>query len=397
VHDAVKRRGSAELLIEEIAADVDRLVPAPRRPRSSWTARELLEHDFPEPRYAVPGLIAEGLNLLAGAPKLGKSWLALNVAAAVAYGGVALERLAVDRGEALYLALEDPPRRLKRRLELILGGEPAPDALYFETAWPKLLDGGCERLDEWLKGHPACRLVVVDVFANVRGVVNDGNVNRYDADYAAMNMLKTLADQHAVALLVVHHTRKQSADDYVDVVSGTHGLAGAADAVLVLSRSRGSADATLQLTGRDVEEAAYAMEFTPGKGAWRLLEGPAVEYELGETRRRILAHLRERGPATPKAIAEAVGIDHENAKKVCQRMARAGQTETDGSGVYSYLSPTSPLSPEGQKGLKGQASPAPGDDMYPVLIANAFRDGHVTENEAWERYRLHESVAGLSG
>jgi hypothetical protein len=94
--------------------------------RSSWTARGLLEHEFPEQRYAVPGLISEGLNLLVGAPKLGKSWLAMNVAAAVAFGGVALDKINVTRGEALYLALEDPPRRLQRRLRLVLSGRRRP-------------------------------------------------------------------------------------------------------------------------------------------------------------------------------------------------------------------------------------------------------------------------------
>jgi hypothetical protein len=324
--------------------------------RSSWTAKDLLNHEFPEIRYAVPGIIAEGLNLLAGAPKLGKSWLALNVAAAVAYGGLALDKVGVDKGEALYLALEDPPRRLKRRLKLVLNDDGPPDGLYFETAWPRLLEGGCERLSEWLDEHPVCRIVVIDVFAKVRGLTRNGNVDRYEADYAAMSSLKVLADRHAVAFLVVHHTRKASADDYVDAVSGTHGLAGAADAVLVLQRLRGSADAKLLITGRDVEEAEYAMEFLPAKGSWALLEGPALEYELGETRRRILAHLRENGAATPKVIAEALRLDHENVKKACQRMANDEQVATDGSGAYSYLSLVSPVSPEGQQGHEGQAA-----------------------------------------
>jgi AAA domain len=178
--------------------------------RSSWTAKDLLQHRFPEPRYAVPGLLAEGLNLLAGSPKLGKSWFALNTAAAIAFGGTALDKISVEQGETLYLALEDPPRRLQSRLRLILGPDPAPEGLFFETVWPQLLDGGCEQLGEWLGEHPNCRLVVVDVFAKVRGLVN-GNVNRYEADYAAMASLKLLADRHGVAILVVHHTRKASA------------------------------------------------------------------------------------------------------------------------------------------------------------------------------------------
>jgi Winged helix-turn-helix DNA-binding len=126
-------------------------------------------------------------------------------------------------------------------------------------------------------------------------------------------------------------------------VSGTHGLAGAADAVLVLSRSRGSADAKLHITGRDVEEAEYAMQFNAAGGTWSLLEGPAEEYELGDTRRRILAHLRDKGPATPKTLAEALGIEHNAAKQACSRMARDGQLGTDGSGLYYDLSPVSPV------------------------------------------------------
>jgi hypothetical protein len=341
--------------------------------RSSWTAKDLMGHVFPEPRYAVPGVLAEGANLLAGAPKLGKSWLALNVSAAVAYGGLALDKVHVERGEALYLALEDPPRRLQRRLRLILGGATAPDGLFIETEWERLLEGGCDRLDAWLGAHPDCRLVTVDVFAKVRGVVA-GNVNRYEADYAAMSSLKSVADAHGVAALVVHHTRKAAADDFVDSVSGTHGLAAAADAVLVLSRSRGSADAKLHVTGRDIEEAEYAMQFDPANGTWALLEGPAEEYELGTTRRRILAHVREHGPATPKAIADGLQIEYETVKKTCQRMAVDEQLGTDGSGVYSYLSPVSLVSP-------AEESPAKRAEHAPIGAGQQGQQGQGTEED----------------
>jgi hypothetical protein len=177
----------------------------------------------------------------------------------------------------------------------------------------------------------------VDVFAKVRGIPS-GNVNRYDADYAAMASLKAIADKHGVAILVVHHTRKASADDYVDSVSGTHGLAGAADAVLVLSRSRGSADAKLHVTGRDIEETEYAMQFNPVEGAWSLLEGPAEEYELSDSRRRILVHLRENGPRSPKQLTDELGLDHDAVRQTVSRMARDAQIATDGDGLYYHLS-----------------------------------------------------------
>jgi hypothetical protein len=382
--------------------------------RSSWTAKELMLHDFPDPRYAVPGVLAEGLNLFAGAPKLGKSWFALNVAAAVAYGGLALDKISVERGEALYLALEDPPRRLQRRLQLILGGEPAPDGLFIETAWDKLLEGGRGRLDAWLDAHPDCRLVVVDVFVKVRGIP-DANVNRYEADYTAMASLKTLADKHGVAILVVHHTRKALADDYIDSVSGTQGLAGAADAVLVLSRSRGSADAKLRVTGRDIEETEYALRFSPEKGSWSLLEGPAEEYEVSDSRRRILVHLRENGPRSPKQLSDELGLDHDAVRQTVSRMARDEQIATDGDGLYYHLSQQSHLShgeesgvtpvtgvtgdTEGQGALESTNDRVPtfGDVAYLDYIATVHRNGHLTTDEALELEQWHKRVLEAGG
>ena len=106
--------------------------------------------------------------------------------------------------------------------------------------------------------------------------------------------------------------------------------------------------------------------------------GAGAGIRLGETRRLILAHLREAGPATPKAIAEALEIDYENVKKTCQRMAHDDQLQTDGSGVYSYPSPLSPVSLGGQERHEGHAL---GGEMFPVLLANAVRHGHVTERK----------------
>ena len=302
-------------------------------PRSSWTAKTLMRHVFPgaevrsarghrrgpEPACRRP----EAREIVVCSERRGSGRL---------WRGSTGQDQRRNEGEALYLALEDPPRRLQRRLQLTLGGEPAPDGLFIETAWDKLLEGGRDRLDGWLAAHPACRMVVVDVFAKVRGIV-EGNVNRYEADYDAMANLKTIADKHGVAILVVHHTRKAVADDFVDSVSGTHGLAGAADAVLVLSRSRGSADAKLHVTGRDIEEADYAMQFNPANGAWSLLEGPAEEYEVSDSRRRILVHLRKNGPRSPKRLSDKLDLDHDAVRQMVSRMARDEQIATDGGGL----------------------------------------------------------------
>jgi hypothetical protein len=328
-------------------------------PRTSWTAAEIMAMDFPEPRWAVPGILAEGVTLLAGAPKIGKSWLSLNVSAAVAAGGKALGKLDVEGGDVLYLALEDNPRRLQSRLGKVLAGQGASERLTFAIACEALPAGGSDRIAAWLDQHPDARLVVVDVFARVRGSAPQ-NMSSYDADYLAMGALKRLADRYGVAILVVHHTRKAGSEDFLDAVSGTNGLAGAADAVLVLRRARGKADAELHITGRDVEEAEYALDFDPRYGTWQLLDGPASDYTLGDTRKAILDHLRTVTAGTPKAIAEALGLDHNAVKQRLWRMAKDGQLDTDGSGTYflpitaiTGVTEDPPLLGDGYEGYEG--------------------------------------------
>jgi hypothetical protein len=309
--------------------------------------------EFPEPRWAVEGIIPQGLTLLAGSPKVGKSWWALAVALAVGSGGKALGKIDVEAGDALYLALEDNPRRLQSRIGAILSndGSQAPDRLALAIQCETLDAGGADHIAAWLEKHPDARLVVVDVFTKVRGKTSD-RANRYDSDYAAMGALKALADRYDVAVLVVHHTRKSTdSADFIDAVSGTQGLAGAADAVLVLTRSRGSATAVLKLTGRDVEEAEHALDFDPTTGTWRMLDGPASDYEVSDERRSILTALRDEPGLGPKAIALASGVGYDTVKHLVRRMVDDGQLDTNGAGHYMvptvHRSLRSPRSPEG--------------------------------------------------
>ncbi len=320
---------------------------ARERRRTRFTATELLDHTFPEPRFAVPGLIAEGLTFFCGPPKLGKSWFGLNLSIAVASGGRALGAIPVEQGEVLYLALEDPPRRLQQRLRTVLGNEPPPNGLHFETEWPRFQDGGDAALSLWLSEHPRSRLVIVDVFAKVRPPVSD-RADRYNADYAALEPLKQMADRFGIAVVVVHHTRKAAADDFVDTVSGTNGLAGASDSIMILKRSRGRADATLSLTGRDVEEQELALRWDQTIGTWTLL-GDADQWSRSEPRRNAQEALRAQGPLSPKQLSQALDISHDNAKQLLRRMAIDGHAVSDGQGHYSLphvtASPASLLSP----------------------------------------------------
>lgn len=310
--------------------------------------------EFPPHKWAVEGIVAEGVTVLAGAPKVGKSWMGLGLAVAVSTGGRALGKVDVEAGDVLYLALEDTARRLQARLRKVLGRSPAPDRLTVATECPPLGAGGRERITAWLESHPDARLVVIDVFARIRGRA-DRQVSPYDADYAPMAAVKAVADSYAVAVVVLHHTRKAAAEDFLDTVSGTQGIAGAADALLVLARSRGQADATLSVTGRDIEEAEYALTFAADLGAWQLLDGPAIEHTLGDTRRRILHLVREAGALTPSQIADRLGIEVSTAKSTAWRMARDGQLDT-ADGYYTVA--VDPLQPATRATVQPATDPA---------------------------------------
>jgi hypothetical protein len=290
--------------------------------------------EFPAPRWAVPGLVAEGVSLLVGPPKVGKSWLSLNLGVSIAAGTPALGSIPTEAGPVLYLALEDTPRRLQNRMRKVLAGHPASGDLTLDTYCPPMPEGGDAYIAGWLDENAGARLVVIDVFTKVRGRAPLGTNSAYEADYAAIGIIKRLADSYSVPIVLVHHVRKASSEDYLATVSGTNGLAGAADAVLVLERPRAQADGVLHVTGRDVEETDYPLGFDPGIGAWSLLDGPTEELLMTDNRALIIRYVREYPGSKPAAIAEALHIAPGTARQTCKRMADAGQLRAEPGGAY---------------------------------------------------------------
>ena len=182
-----------------------------------------------------------------------------------------------------------------------------PGRLTFATTCPPLPEGGAAAIAGWLDRNPAARMVVIDVFAKVRGRANAA-VSAYDADYAAIGYAKRLADEHAVAVVLVHHVRKAASDDFLEAVSGTNGLAGAADATLVLRRPRGEADGILYVTGRDVDESSTRYGSPPKTGRGPCWTAPPSTTPYRDTRGAIIRFVRANPGCAPKAIAEGTGI-----------------------------------------------------------------------------------------
>jgi hypothetical protein len=238
--------------------------------------------DLPPPRHLVADILAEGLNLLAGRPKQGKSWWVLALAVALARGGEFFGR-AVKRCPVLLLALEDNPRRLKSRLKKLLPGGEWPDGLRIETAWKRIDEGGLEDLDRWLAAHPG-GVVLVDTLPKLRPLAAGRRADKYEEDYQAAGKLAELAGRHGAAVVAVVHTRKAAAEDVFDEIGGSLGLTGGADAALVLHRPRGGAEGTLYVTGRDVEERAFEVRFDKESCQWSLVGDATFDRQSGTDR-----------------------------------------------------------------------------------------------------------------
>ena len=198
----------------------------------------------------IGGLLYPGTYILAGAPKLGKSFLMAQLAYHVSTG-TEMWGFQVQKGSVLYLALEDDYGRLQKRLYKMFGVETAKN-LYFGIEAPSLGDGLIDLLEGFVEDHPDTRLIIVDTLQKVRGN-NDGHT--YSSDYQDICQLKRFTDSRNLCLMIVHHTRKQQSEDRFDTISGTNGLLGAADGAFLLTKAKRTAnDAMLDIAGRDQQD-----------------------------------------------------------------------------------------------------------------------------------------------
>ena len=312
------------------------------------SAQELMTRTYAPIRWIVPGYLVEGMTLLAGAPKLGKSWLTLGWGAAVASGGYAMGSIKCEQGDVLGLMLEDNQRRLQRRLRQ-MNLVHVPERLRLLTEWPTLDNGCLDEIEAWIEAVENPRLVVVDVFARVKGAKGAKETD-YDADYRQAAKLQALASKHGIAAAVVHHTRKMAADDPFDEVSGTRGLTGAADSVLVLKRD--GQQPILYGRGRDLEEIETALQFDKETGAWEIL-GEAWQVADTIERRHLQEVLgRSVDPMTPTELAAATGKSRQNVQNMLTKMYAEGKVEKISAGRYALVSSVSPVSPIDTKDTK---------------------------------------------
>ncbi|MCM1167803.1 MAG: helicase RepA family protein [Lachnospiraceae bacterium] len=224
---------------------------------------ELMTQPLKPIEFVVNNLITQGLFILAGAPKIGKSWLALDICLSVAKGEPVMNA-ATKQGTALYLCLEDSRIRIQNRL-YEMTDEPT-EHLHFALLANSIGSGLEEQIENFINEHRDTQIIFIDTLQKIR---SDSPDCTYATDYKELSALKTIADKRSIAIVLVHHLRKTKDADPFNMISGTTGLSGCVDGSFVLSESkRGSRDATLYCVGRDIENREIELKFDSDRHRW---------------------------------------------------------------------------------------------------------------------------------
>lgn len=298
---------------------------------------------YPPLRAVVPGYLYEGFTVLAGRQKLGKTWLGIDWATAVATGGFAMGSIPCEVGDVLYVDMENGPRRIQGRINALFPNErimPDLSRLEWVTEAPQLDQGFVGELERWRVSVSLPTLVVIDVLQRIKPAGSMAR-NSYENDYSAWAPLQQWATEKGVAVLGLHHTKKGGADDPLEALSGSNGLSACADTTIVLDQDQNGR--TLYVRGRDVEEKETAVIFAAG--LWSVL-GEASDVRRSDERSVIVSALTDnREPMTPGELAAALGKQPNNIKQLLFKMAKAGEVYRVGKGRY-WTDPVHPHNPD---------------------------------------------------
>ncbi len=347
----------------------------------TWTSARLLSTVFPEPSWIIPAIIPEGLSLIAGSPKIGKSWLCLNLVSALAVGGYALGKIKVPKIKCLYAALEDSPRRLQSRLDTI-GALPDPDTAFYSTTWARGND--CINLIKlWLTENPDTKCFVFDTLARIspRGF----NGNDYNETSEFLAELQSIATEKHLAIILITHARKGSAEisDFIEGIIGSQGQGGTADTIITISRGRGEADALLHITGRDVEEQTLALQFNSNVGSWTIL-GDASDIQKTKERQEIVDYLRENEGAKTSQIAKELGKQDSAVSNLLRKLKSEGIVYSPKYGVWAIRN-TDESSVSSESTYNDESKLTPHSSLSPPFteckIDNFSRDDTPEESE----------------
>ena len=246
-------------------------------PLQTITASSLMSTDYPPLAFTIDKILPQGIFILAGSGKIGKSWLSLDMCVAVATG-TKLWDFNANQGDVLYLALEDTHPRLKERLERVGEGNIQSETLHLSVSSLGITDGLIQQIKDFIAQKPSTRLIIIDTLERIRNGEQDKSM--YSCDYRDINLLREVLTGNTATLLLVHHTRKMYDPDPLNTLSGSTGLVGAVDGVWVLEKEkRTGGKGKLTIANRDTEGYCFNVEFDKENCRWNFL---GAEEEMTE-------------------------------------------------------------------------------------------------------------------
>lgn len=272
-------------------------------------------------QWIVKNLLPEGLTVVAGKAKLGKSWLAQSISIAVAQGSQALGYFEANEGAVLSLSLEDTPRRYQHRMNLLLKNSAPPENAFLSCEWPRL-PKGLDDMKRWLDSHKNPRLIILDTLAKLKPTSNGYRSGTlYDRDYSDIEQLQRLAAEYQIAVLAITHKNKSDSEDDYDSVTGSAAITGVSDSIWIFNRkSRGTPQSRLNISGRDIADATYTLHWDSTAASWYYL--PEANPETSKARDRILSLLKnENRPMTPTEVATNLGVSRSYAQRAISELA----------------------------------------------------------------------------
>jgi RecA-family ATPase len=301
-------------------------------------AIEILTKTFPPLPWLITDTLAPGLAFVSGKPKVGKSWLVLQMAVSVATGGIAFGKT-VKKGKVLYLALEDSQRRLNDRMSKQGWTKDAAENVDFylsedfQQEIGFLNAGGSKRLLAHIEKEKYI-LVIVDTFSRAFR----GDQNKLDEMGPAISPIQSHAVNSNYTFLIVDHMPKNTGfgTDPISHIYGSIGKAGMVDTAWGLYKEQGKYGAKLHIVGRELEEKILQLSFTTPGFYWHC-EGDAYEFLMTENKKLVLEALTDLGRARAKEIAETIDRDLSNVLKILNDLCNAGLARRDGKDFLSLV------------------------------------------------------------
>lgn len=302
------------------------------------SALDICNSEFHPMKWLIGGIIPlEGVTMVVSPPKIGKSIFALNIVVDNCSGVPVLGKYTPQGGfDILYIDLEGTPRRTKDRFMSVLGNRPIPQNIFFKYRWKPLNDGGLHDLYDYADYHPENKLFVIDTMARFQQSSESKSNYSYRDDIRDIALFNTFCQETGASIVLIHHTRKSGGEDWIDEVSGTYGLSGSVDTLVLLKRDRGARQTRMFVTGRDVEETAYLLDINLARYKVTMVGAlnPA-SHDYTDTQLEIVSLLQSHEePMSPREIAAVLGKTVGSVKRLLLNMMDEGKVLRAGYGKY---------------------------------------------------------------